>query len=36
VRVATGADYLEASPVRGIRHGGGEEQLIASALLAPQ
>ena len=36
VRVATGADYLEASPVRGVRHGGGEEQLIASALIAPQ
>jgi len=36
VRVATGADYLEASPVRGVRHGGGEEQLIASALIVPQ
>ena len=36
VRVATGADYLEASPVRGVRHGGGEEQLIASALIASQ
>ena len=36
VRVAIGADYLEASPVRGVRHGGGEERLIASALVAPQ
>jgi transglutaminase-like putative cysteine protease len=36
VRLAIGADYLDASPVRGVRHGGGEEQLIASALLAPQ
>ncbi|HZN23485.1 MAG TPA: transglutaminase family protein [Burkholderiales bacterium] len=36
VRLAVGADYLEASPVRGVRHGGGEEQLIASALVAPQ
>jgi transglutaminase-like putative cysteine protease len=36
VRLAIGADYLEASPVRGVRHGGGEEQLIASAVLAPQ
>jgi transglutaminase-like putative cysteine protease len=36
VRVATGADYLEASPVRGMRHGGGEEQLIASALISTQ
>jgi transglutaminase-like putative cysteine protease len=36
VRLAIGADYLEASPVRGVRHGGGEEQLLASALIAPQ
>jgi transglutaminase-like putative cysteine protease len=36
VRLAIGADYLEASPVRGVRHGGGEEQLLASALVAPQ
>jgi transglutaminase-like putative cysteine protease len=36
VRLAVGADYLEASPVRGVRHGGGEEQLLASAMIAPQ
>jgi transglutaminase-like putative cysteine protease len=33
LRVAIGADYLEASPVRGVRRGGGEEQMIASALV---
>jgi transglutaminase-like putative cysteine protease len=33
IRLAIGADYLEASPVRGIRSGGGEEQMIASALV---
>lgn len=35
IRIAIGADYLEASPVRGVRRGGGEEQMIASALIAP-
>jgi transglutaminase-like putative cysteine protease len=34
IKIAIGADYLEASPVRGVRRGGGEEQLIASALVA--
>jgi transglutaminase-like putative cysteine protease len=33
IRLAIGADYLEASPVRGIRSGGGEEQMITSALV---
>jgi transglutaminase-like putative cysteine protease len=33
IKLAIGADYLEASPVRGVRRGGGEEQLIASALV---
>jgi transglutaminase-like putative cysteine protease len=33
IRLAIGADYLEASPVRGVRSGGGEEQMIASALV---
>jgi len=36
IRLAIGADYLEASPVRGVRHGGGEEQMIASALVGAQ
>lgn len=34
IRLALGADYLDASPVRGVRNGGGEEQMIASALVA--
>jgi transglutaminase-like putative cysteine protease len=34
IKLAVGADYGEASPVRGVRRGGGEEQLIASALVA--
>jgi transglutaminase-like putative cysteine protease len=33
IRLAIGADYLDASPVRGVRSGGGEEQMIASALV---
>ena len=36
IRVAIGADYLDASPVRGVRHGGGEEQMIAHAVVAAQ
>jgi len=36
IRVAIGADYLEASPVRGVRTGGGVESLVAHALVAPQ
>jgi transglutaminase-like putative cysteine protease len=36
VRVAVGADYLEASPVRGIRFGGGEERMVASAIVEVQ
>ena len=35
IRLAIGGDYLDASPVRGIRRGGGEEQMIATALVAP-
>ena len=31
IRLAIGADYLEALPVRGVRRGGGEEQMTASA-----
>jgi transglutaminase-like putative cysteine protease len=33
VRVAVGADYLDAAPVRGVRSGGGGERLTASALV---
>jgi transglutaminase-like putative cysteine protease len=36
VRIAVGADYLEASPVRGIRYGGGEERMVASAIVEVQ
>lgn len=36
VRIAIGADYLEASPVRGIRFGGGEERMVASAVVEAQ
>ncbi|HEV7802554.1 MAG TPA: transglutaminase family protein [Burkholderiales bacterium] len=33
IRLAIGADYLDASPVRGIRRGGGEERMVATALV---
>ena len=37
IRLAIGADYLDASPVRGVRRGGGREQMIAHAVVsAPQ
>lgn len=36
IRLAVGADYLDASPVRGVRHGGGEEQMVAHALVSAQ
>jgi transglutaminase-like putative cysteine protease len=36
IRLAIGADYLEASPVRGVRSGGGEEHLTATALVGSQ
>ena len=36
IQVAIGADYLEASPVRGVRHGGGLESMNATALVASQ
>lgn len=36
IRVAIGADYLDASPVRGVRHGGGVEQMVAHAVVAAQ
>ena len=28
IRLAIGADYLDASPVRGVRRGGGEERMM--------
>lgn len=36
VRLAIGADYAEASPVRGVRHGGGEERMSTTAHVAAQ
>lgn len=33
LQLATGMDYLDASPVRGVRRGGGEEWLEARALV---
>jgi transglutaminase-like putative cysteine protease len=30
VRVATGADYLEAAPISGLSYGGGEQQMVVS------
>ena len=34
VRVAIGADYLDAAPVRGVRRGGGAEKMTATALVS--
>ena len=36
IRVAVGADYLEAGPVRGVRRGGGQERMTATALVSEQ
>ena len=33
IKLAIGADYLEASPVRGVRTGGGQEHLTAHAVV---
>jgi transglutaminase-like putative cysteine protease len=33
-RLAVGRDYLDAAPVRGVRHGGGGESMEASVLVA--
>jgi transglutaminase-like putative cysteine protease len=33
-RLAVGRDYLDAAPVRGMRHGGGGEKMEASVLVA--
>jgi transglutaminase-like putative cysteine protease len=33
-RLAVGRDYLDAAPVRGMRHGGGGERMDASVLVA--
>jgi transglutaminase-like putative cysteine protease len=33
-RLAVGRDYLEAAPVRGVRRGGGHEQLRVSVIVA--
>jgi len=34
-RLAVGRDYLDAAPVRGVRRGGGREQLTVAVNLAP-
>ncbi len=36
VRVATGLDYLEAAPIRGVRVGGAEERLSVAVSVAQQ
>ena len=33
-RLAVGRDYLDAAPVRGVRRGGGREQLSVAVKLA--
>ncbi|MGA2397947.1 MAG: transglutaminase family protein [Steroidobacteraceae bacterium] len=33
-RLAVGRDYLDAAPVRGVRHGGGGERMEANVLVA--
>jgi len=33
IRLAIGGDYLDASPVRGIRRGGGDERMVAGAII---
>ncbi len=33
-RLAVGRDYLDAAPVRGVRHGGGGEKMEATVLVA--
>ena len=33
-RLAVGRDYLDAAPVRGMRHGGGGERMEANVLVA--
>src|SRR6202023_4416611 len=33
-RLAVGRDYLDAAPVRGVRHGGGREKMEANVLVA--
>jgi len=33
-RLAVGRDYLDAAPVRGVRHGGGSEKMEANVLVA--
>jgi transglutaminase-like putative cysteine protease len=31
VKIAVGADYLDACPIRGVRTGGGKETMVAQA-----
>jgi transglutaminase-like putative cysteine protease len=36
IRLAVGADYFDACPIRGVRTGGGAETMSAAALVAQQ
>lgn len=36
IRIAIGADYFDACPIRGVRTGGGAEAMSAAALVAQQ
>ena len=36
IRIATGRDYLDVSPTRGVRQGGGETQLEVDVRMRPQ
>ena len=36
LRLAIGADYFDACPIRGVRSGGGAETMSAAALVAQQ
>jgi hypothetical protein len=35
LKLAVGLDYLDACPVRGMRRGGGHEQMHAKVFVAP-
>jgi transglutaminase-like putative cysteine protease len=35
LKLAVGLDYLDACPVRGMRRGGGSEQMHAKVLVSP-
>jgi len=35
LKLAVGLDYLDACPVRGMRRGGGSEQMHAKVVVSP-